>query len=58
MNKIKTQDRHQHQEPAELREDEKFDGCIEAVLMPPDRDEEVHRYEHQFPEEIKEEKIE
>ena len=35
-----------------------FDGGVDAALVPPDPDEEIHRDEHQFPEEVEQEQIE
>src|SRR5690606_23082695 len=51
-------DRSEHQEAARLREDEELDRRVDAVLVPPDRDQEVHRHEHHFPEEEEQEEIE
>ena len=35
-----------------------FDGGVDAALVPPHPDEEIHRDEHHFPEEVEEEQIE
>src|SRR5690606_6093539 len=51
-------DRREHQQAARLREDEELDRRVNAVLVPPDGDQEVHRHEHHFPEEEEQEQIE
>ena len=35
-----------------------FDGGVDAALVTPDRDQEVHRDQHQFPDEVEQEQIE
>ena len=55
---IQRHDRDQHQQAADLREQEELDGRVDAALVPPDPDEEVHRDEHQLPEEVEQEEIE
>src|SRR5690606_8348748 len=51
-------DRGEHQQAARLREDEELDRGIHPVLVPPDRDQEIHRHEHDFPQEKEEEEVE
>ena len=54
---IEAQDCQQHKKAAGLGEDEELDCCIDPVLMAPYPDEEVHRHQHQFPEEVEEDQI-
>ncbi len=55
---VNRQDREQHQHRTSQRIEEKFDGRVEAAFAAPDSDEEVHRDEHHFPENVKEDEIE
>ena len=41
-----------------LGEDEELHGRVGPVLMPPDRDQQVHGYEHHFPEQEEQEQQE
>ena len=52
------QDRDQHEQAAALGEDEELDRGVEAMLVAPQRDQEIHRHQHQFPEEEEQEQIE
>src|SRR5690242_10420348 len=57
MDEVKRQNSNQHNEAADLGEDEKFDGGVDAALVPPDRNQEVHGHQHQFPHEVKKEEV-
>ena len=57
MQEVQRQDGDQHQQPAELREEEKLHGGVHAALVAPDGDQEVHRDQHQFPGEVEQEQI-
>src|SRR5207249_11709361 len=54
---IEGQESEQHQNAAEKRIKKKLDGRIFAPRPAPDADEEVHGQQHEFPENIEEEKI-
>src|SRR6185437_6509887 len=56
--RVQINHRGQHQHGAGHREQEKFYGGVDAALMAPDADQEIHRDQRYFPEHIKEEKIE
>src|SRR6185312_6804236 len=58
MNEIERQDGDEHQKAAALGEEEELDRRVDSPLMPPDRNEEIHREEHQLPEEEEKEEIE
>src|SRR6185312_14396476 len=58
MHPPQPEDGEQHEEAARLREEEELDGGVGAPLVAPDTDEEVHRHQHQLPEEIEEEQVE
>ena len=49
--------RQQHQHAAEECIQEKLDGCILTPRTTPDADEEVHREEHHFPEDVEQEEV-
>ena len=51
-------DGEQHQKRAQQRVKEKLEGCIDAVLAAPDADDQEHRDEAAFEEQIEEQKIE
>ena len=57
MDQIQPKDRQKHQQTAGLGKNEKFVGSVNPVFMSPDRNEEIHRDKHHFPEEIKQEQI-
>ena len=57
MEKVQRQNRHQHQQPAELGKQEKLDGGVDSAFVSPQRDQEVHRDQHQFPGEVEQEQI-
>src|SRR4051812_30031524 len=48
----------QHEQGTHHGIDEELDCCIDLVLTTPDADYEVHRNQHDFPEDVKEEKVE
>ena len=50
-------DRNQHQQAAQLREEEELRRCVDPPLVTPYADQEVHRHEHQLPEQIEDEQI-
>src|SRR5580704_135040 len=55
---INRQNREQHQHRASQRIEEKLDRSIETPLAAPHADQEVHRYQHHFPENVKQDEIE
>ena len=54
---VERQDREQHQHRPAQRVEEKLDGRVQLAIAAPDADEEVHRHEHHFPEDVEEEKV-
>src|SRR6185437_10615414 len=56
--RVQINHRGQNQHGAGHREQEKFNGRVNAALVTPDSDQEIHRDQRYFPEHIKEEKIE
>ena len=57
VDKVECQDGDQHQQSAALRKQEKLDGRVDAPLMAPDDNEEIHRDQHEFPGEIEQEQV-
>ena len=55
---VEPQDRHQHQDRAEHRVQNEFHRGVDAALVAPHADHEIHRDQHQFPEDEEEEQIE
>ena len=53
-----TENRQQHQHAAAHRVQNELDRRVDAALVAPDPDEEVHRDEHRVPEDVEEEQIE
>ena len=51
------QDSREHQQPAEQRVDEELHGGVDAPLVAPVPDQEVHRDEHPFPEHVEQEEV-
>ena len=51
------QDGEQHQQPADLREQEELHRRVGARLMPPNGDQEVHGDQHHFPEHEEQEQV-
>ena len=49
--------RQEHQQAAGLGENEELEGCIDAVFMAVYTDQEIHRDQHDLPEEVEQEKI-
>ena len=58
VDEVQGQDGDQHQQAADLREDEELDGGVDAALVAPHRDEEVHGHQHHLPEEVEQEQVE
>ncbi len=52
------EDRDQHQHAAGHGVEDELHGGVDATLVSPDADEEIHRNQHRVPEEIEEEEIE
>src|SRR5438270_811853 len=55
---VQPDDADQHEDGAGHGVEHEFDGGVDAALMSPDADEEVHGDEHDFPEEEKEKEVE
>ena len=55
---MQPQDPHQHQDGAGHRVEDKLHRRVDAPLVSPDADEEVHRKQHHFPEEEEEKQVE
>ena len=55
---VEPNDADEHQDRASHRVEDEFDGGVNAAVVAPDADEQVHRDEHHFPEEEEEEKVE
>ena len=55
---VEPQDANQHQDRAGHRVENEFYGGVNAALVAPDADQQVHRNQHYFPEEEEEEQIE
>src|SRR5262249_7107253 len=58
VDKVERKNSDQHQQPAQLREQEKLHGRIDASLVAPYDDKKIHRDQHQFPGEIEEKQVE
>ena len=58
VHKIKRQDRNQHQQSTQLREEKKLHRRVDASFVAPYDDEKIHRDQHQFPGKIEEEQVE
>ena len=58
MNVRGEEDRDEHQERADEREEDELHGGVDAPLSAPDADDEVHRHEHHFPEHVEEQRVE
>ena len=52
------EDRDQHQDAARHRVEHELDGGVDALVVAPDPDEEVHRDEHRVPEDVEQEQVE
>src|SRR5260370_33170458 len=57
VDKIERQDGDQHQQSAELCEQEKLHGRVDAPLVAPYDYEKIHRDQHQLPGEIEQEQV-
>ena len=56
------EDRHQHDQPGGLREQEELGGGVDPAaaagrVVAPQRDQEVHRHQHRFPQEEEQEQV-
>ena len=51
-------DRHEHQERTDERVEDELDRGVDAVGAAPDADDQVHRHEHDLPEDVEEEEVE
>ena len=52
------QDRQEHEDAARHREEEELHRGVDAPRAAPDADDEVHRHEHDFPEDVEEREVE
>ncbi len=57
VDEVECKDGDQHQQPAALREQEKLYSCVNAPLVAPYDDQEIHGDEHQFPGEIEQKQV-
>ena len=55
---VEPDDRHQHQDRAEHGVQNEFQRGVDAPLVAPDADQEIHRDQHHFPEQEEEEQVE
>src|SRR5207244_5939957 len=55
---VQRQDRQQHDYRSRQGVQKKFDGCVQPAVASPRSDQEVHRNEHHFPENVEEEEVE
>ncbi len=55
---VQREDGDQHEQAADLGEQEELDGRVDAPLVPPEGDQEVHGDEHHLEEEVEEEQVE
>ena len=55
---INRQDREQHQHRTSQRIEEEFDRRVQPPLAAPHADQEIHRHEHHFPENVEQHEIE
>src|SRR5581483_9166773 len=55
IEEVEPEDREQHEHRSGERVEEELDRGVELSRPAPDADDEVHRHEHDFPEEIEEE---
>ena len=55
---VEVKNRDDHEQRADHRVDDELDGRVETTLTAPDPDDEVHRDEHHFPEDVEEEQVE
>ncbi len=51
------QDGHQHEQRADERVEDELDRGVDAVGAAPDADDEVHRHQHDFPEDVEQEEV-
>ena len=55
---VKVENRKEHQQTADHREDEELQGGIDPFLATPDANDEIHRDQHRLVEEVEENQIE
>ena len=55
---VQRQDSQQHQHRAGQRVQEKLDRRVQPAVAAPHADQEIHRHQHHFPEQVEEEEIE
>src|SRR5215510_4375040 len=58
VDKVERQNSDQHQQSAQLREQEKLHGRVDAPLVAPYDDQKIHRDQHQLPGEVEEKQVE
>jgi hypothetical protein len=54
---VDVDDRRQHQHRAGHGVEEELDGGVDAAVVAPDADQEVHRHQADFPEDVEEEQV-
>ena len=57
VEEVERQDAQQHEHRAEQRVEEELDCRIQPPPVPPDADQEVHRHQHDLPEDVEQEEI-
>src|SRR5262245_2663591 len=57
VEEVQRQNTQQHEHRAKQRVQEELDGRIQAPPMAPDANQEIHRHQHDFPEDVEQEKI-
>ena len=57
VQEVEHEDRHQHQQRADHREQEELDGGVDPARPAPDPDDEVHRDQHHLPEHVELEEV-
>ena len=58
VEEVEGDDREQHEDRADQGVEEELDGRVQLARAAPDADQEVHRDEHHFPEDVEEEEVE
>ena len=54
---VQVNEGHQHEDRAKEREQEELDGGVDAPFTAPDTDDEEHRHQHGFPEDVEEQPV-
>ena len=57
VEEVQRQDAQQHEHGAEQGVEEELDRRIQLAPVPPDADQEVHRHQHDFPEDVEQEEV-